>query len=61
NLLGAAAAIGPIDDPDVVAQLDDRFFTPARARHGERRWDEARAAGSQLAFEEAIALALTPI
>ncbi len=59
-LLGAAAAIGPIDDADVVAQLDDGFFTPARERLGNRRWDEARSAGARLTLEDAISLALTP-
>ncbi len=60
QLLGAAAAIGPIDDADVVRQLDDRFFMPARARLREPPWDEALAAGARLSFEEVIALALEP-
>jgi hypothetical protein len=59
-LLGAATAIGPVDDADVVAQLNDRFFTPARGRLGKRDWDEARAAGAHLSLEQAITLALAP-
>jgi predicted ATPase/DNA-binding SARP family transcriptional activator len=54
TLLGAAAALGPIDHEDVVAQLHDRFFTPASARHGERRWHQAREAGATLSFEQAL-------
>lgn len=60
KLLGAAAAIGPIEDAAVVEQLDNRFFIPARVRLGERQWEEARAAGIQLTFDQTIALALTP-
>jgi predicted ATPase/DNA-binding SARP family transcriptional activator len=60
QLLGAATAIGPIEDAAVVEHLDDRFFTPARARLGERHWEEARAGGAQLSFDQAIALALSP-
>ena len=54
TLLGAAAALGPIDHDDVVAQLHDRFFTPASARHGERRWHQALEAGATLSFEQAL-------
>jgi predicted ATPase/DNA-binding SARP family transcriptional activator len=59
RLLGAATATIPWDaDPDLKAQLDEHFFAPARARHGELRWREAHAAGKHLRFEEAIAFAL---
>ena len=54
TLLGAAAALGPIGHDDVVAQLHDRFFTPASARHGERRWHRALEAGATLSFEQAL-------
>jgi hypothetical protein len=60
RLLGAAMALGPIGDHDVVTQLEERFFTPARSRHGERRWAEAQQAGASLSFEEAIVFALAP-
>jgi predicted ATPase/DNA-binding SARP family transcriptional activator len=60
RLLGAATALGPLGDADVVAQLEERFFAPARARHGEGRWDEQRRAGAGLGFDEAIALAIGP-
>jgi hypothetical protein len=58
RLLGAAGALGRLGDPDVVAQLHERFFRPARERHGEPAWDEAQRAGSALGFDEAIALAI---
>ncbi len=58
-LLGAATAIGPTDDPEVLTQLDDRFFNPARARYGEHRWDQAYAHGAQLSSEQAINRALS--
>jgi predicted ATPase/DNA-binding SARP family transcriptional activator len=58
TLLGAAVALGPIDHEDVVAQLHDRFFTPARARYGKRRWDLALKSGAQLSLEQAVEVAL---
>ena len=60
RLLGAATALGPIGDEEVIAQLEERWFLPARARHGERRWAEAQAAGARLSLEQAMALALPP-
>ena len=59
RLLGAAHAIGrPIADPEVMEQLEQQFFTPARAAYGERRWRHQKAAGAELSLEEAIAFAL---
>jgi class 3 adenylate cyclase len=58
RLLGAANAIGPVGDADVNGQLEEHFFAPGRAEHGRRRWTEARAAGAQLSFQEAIGVAL---
>jgi predicted ATPase/DNA-binding SARP family transcriptional activator len=58
RLLGAATALGPIGDRDVVGQLEERFFTRARADHGEGAWDDAARAGANLGFDEAIALAI---
>jgi hypothetical protein len=40
-LLGAATVQGAIADADVTAQLEQRFFAPARASYGKRRWNEA--------------------
>jgi tetratricopeptide (TPR) repeat protein len=61
RLLGAASVIGPWDgDADVTAHLEKHFFAAARAQHGTQRWNEARANGAQMSFEEAIAFALTP-
>jgi hypothetical protein len=60
RLLGAATATGHIDDPDVVTQLDTRFFSPARARHGAPAWDQTRALGAEMTLEQALALALSP-
>jgi predicted ATPase/DNA-binding SARP family transcriptional activator len=59
RLLGAAAAIGPMGDPDVVRQLEQQFFEPARSDHGERLWSEAHAAGARMSFERAIGYALS--
>jgi hypothetical protein len=59
-LLGAAKAREAVEHPDVMAQLDDRFFVPARARLGEGRWDQAGTAGAQLTFEQAVDFALSP-
>ena len=57
RLLGAATATGPWDaDADVTEELEQKFFSPARARCGERRWREAYEAGVRLDFEQAIAL-----
>jgi predicted ATPase/DNA-binding SARP family transcriptional activator len=60
RLVGAATATGHIDDPDVVAQLDTRFFSAARARHGASAWDQARASGAEMTLEQALAIALGP-
>jgi predicted ATPase/DNA-binding SARP family transcriptional activator len=58
RLLGAATARGPIGDPDVIAQLEHGFFTPARERHGDRQWSQAYAAGAELSFADALNLGL---
>jgi hypothetical protein len=51
---------GPVEHPDVITQLDDRFFGPARARFGECGWNQAGGAGAQLTFEQAVDFALSP-
>jgi hypothetical protein len=61
RLLGAATAVGPWDgDADVRDWLEQEFFGPARRRYGNKRWDETRAAGAQLSFEDAIDGAIDP-
>ena len=60
RLLGAATATGPVGDPEVIAQLEQRFFAAARERHGARGWSEAQAAGAEMSFDEALAFALGP-
>ena len=60
RLLGAATAIGPVADADVLAHLETEFFAPARTQHGTRRWNEAHSAGAEMTFEQAVADALTP-
>ena len=61
NLLGAASAVGLRGGAaDMDAQLERNFFAPAREAFGEQRWNEAHAAGAEMTFEHAIALALTP-
>jgi tetratricopeptide (TPR) repeat protein len=57
RLLGAATAIGPVGDADVNAELEEKFFRPARVR--TRLWSQAHTAGAQMSFDEAIAFALT--
>ena len=58
-LVGAATAVGPWDgDADVREWLEKDFFGPARRRYGNERWDETRATGAQLSFEDAIDLAI---
>jgi predicted ATPase/DNA-binding SARP family transcriptional activator len=59
RLLGAAAAHGLAADADVMAQLEERFFGPARAAYGEGRWNKAEAEGARLNLQQALALALT--
>jgi predicted ATPase/DNA-binding SARP family transcriptional activator len=60
RLLGAATTAGPWDgDPDVARQLEEQFFAPARAVYGDDRWNEARATGAQLGFDQSIAFALS--
>ena len=59
RLLGAATAVGPWDgDADVREWLEQEFFGPARRRYGTKRWDETRATGARLSFEDAIDLAI---
>lgn len=58
RLLGAASAIGSIAHPDLMAKLEQQFFDSARARVGDRRWNDALQAGRGLAFRDAIELAL---
>jgi predicted ATPase/DNA-binding SARP family transcriptional activator len=60
RLLGAASAPGSCTDADVSAELEERFFAPARARHGTPRWNGAQAAGAEMSFEQATAFALNP-
>jgi hypothetical protein len=60
QLLGAATRLGMMADVEVMAQLEEQFFAPARAAYGEARWNKAEAEGGQLNFEQAIALALSP-
>ena len=62
QLLGAATTTGhrAIADAEVMAQLEEQFFGPARATYGDERWNKAEAEGARLSFEHAIALALSP-
>ena len=60
QLLGAAESIGPVETVEVLAQLEERFFAPARARLGESAWASAHAAGAQLSLEAALELAEAP-
>ena len=39
-------------------RLEQEFFSPARERLGESRWDTAYTEGARLDFDEAMSLAL---
>jgi hypothetical protein len=61
----AATLVGAADahryqkaDDAVDAELDERFFAPARTHRGARGWDAAAGLGSRLSFEDAVAYAL---
>jgi hypothetical protein len=58
QLLGAATSYGPVGDADVMAQLEQRFFMPARKLLGEEDWRAAERRGASLSLEETIAMAL---
>ena len=60
RLHGAVTAHGVCTDADVTTELEERFFAPARARHGSRPWSEAQAAGAEMTLEQAIAFAAAP-
>ena len=47
-----------MNDAEVIVQLEERFFAPARARLGEAAWNEARKAASAMSADDAIAFAL---
>jgi hypothetical protein len=58
RLLGAASVNGPIADPEIARELEEKFFEAARAHCGEPRWGDAYAAGRRMSFQDAIALAV---
>jgi hypothetical protein len=60
KLLGAGAAHGLLADSDVMAQLEEQFFSPARAAYGEERWKTAEAEGARLSLQQALTLGLKP-
>lgn len=57
TLLGAAEQFGPGAQPPLYAELERRFFAPARRTLGAGGWDVARAAGARLSPHELVALA----
>jgi predicted ATPase len=60
QLLGAAESIGPVETVEVLAQLEERFFAPARKRLGEASWARAHADGAELGLDDALGLAEAP-
>ena len=60
RLLGAAESMASVRGDAAGIRLDETFFSPARQRIGEPRWDAAYAAGAKLSPDEAIGLALDP-
>jgi hypothetical protein len=59
RLLGAATTAGTYGDADVMSHFERHCFGPARAAYGEKRWNEAQAAGSRMSLEQALAYALS--
>ena len=57
RLLGAAEAIGPVGDADVIERLEHDFLAAARQRLGDAEWSSAHAAGAALGLSEAAELA----
>src|SRR5919198_6160159 len=57
-LLGAARQFGGVADPAVWAELEQRFYAPARRALGEHAWQAAADAGARLSFLEAVDAAI---
>ena len=58
RLLGAAESIANVLGDAAGVRLEQEFFSPARERLGESRWDTAYTEGARLDFDEAMSLAL---
>ena len=58
RLLGAAESLANVLIDRGGMRLEKEFFSPARERIGERRWDAAHAEGARLDLDEAVSLAL---
>jgi predicted ATPase len=58
RLLGAAQSLANVLNDAGGVRLEREFFSPARQRMGETRWDAACADGARLDFDEAVSLAL---
>jgi len=58
RLLGAAESIATVLGDAAGVRLEQEFFSPARERLGESRWDAAYTEGARLDFDEAVSLAL---
>jgi predicted ATPase len=57
RLLGAAEAIGPVGDADVIERLEQDFLAAARERLADAEWSSAYAAGAALGLSKAADLA----
>jgi tetratricopeptide (TPR) repeat protein len=58
RLRGAAEGLARVMNDAGGVRLEQEFFSPARERMGERRWDAAFTEGARLDFDEAVSLAL---
>ena len=58
RLRGAAEGLARVTNDAGGVRLEQEFFSPARERLGERRWDAACTEGARLDFDEAARLAL---
>jgi hypothetical protein len=52
-LLGAAGRIYAVADPPIAAELERRFYAPARSALGETRWQALSQGGASLSLVEA--------
>ena len=58
RLLGAAESLAHVLHDAVGVRMEREFFSPARERLGEARWDAAHAEGARLSLDEAVSVAL---
>lgn len=58
RLLGAAESLAHVLRDPVGVRMEREFFSPARERLGEARWDAAHSDGARLGLDEIVSVAL---